>query len=221
MRKRRRAKQRTAQEPPATPQRSRWYRGAVWAGAAAVISWLLLYGPTALTNAEQLIDLVPQKLVKLRDWYYTDNTWTGTWTNEGSIGEPMPEMFVTMDLRVYRGFVDGTIRTSGFPNRAQFPYEFVLLDGEKRNDGALQVNAFDYIDNKRVEFATFIMHPDGVLQRTSQSIAFFPRRAELWRTDPRPVASKRANSSAEKGASQSGSSARKLPSELQYKGGAQ
>jgi len=82
---------------------------------AVVMGWILLNGPTALTNVEQLLEIIPQKFAKLRNWYDTDQTWSGAWTNEGDVTD-QPEMYVTLELDVSRsGSVGGVIRSSGFP----------------------------------------------------------------------------------------------------------
>ena len=80
-----------------------WHKKAwIWVtGIAIVISWVLLNGIAALSNAERLPSAISGLHDKISTWYHIDQEWTGKWTNEGDLdARYQPDIYVDLDLLV-------------------------------------------------------------------------------------------------------------------------
>lgn len=164
-----------------------WYK-KTWpwiAGGAVIISWVLLNGVTALSNAERLPADISRIYKEIVTWYQTDQDWTGKWSNEGDVGYSHEgSIYVTLDLLVRGRSVQGTI--SSGPQQKAIPLEFVLLEGAVTND-TLDVLAFDFFQGKPMRIATFkisAIESKGLskikLTTIWQSQPWFPKETELW-----------------------------------------
>jgi len=162
-----------------------WYK-KTWpwiTGIAVIISWVLLNGITALSNAEKLPSAVSGSYGKFVNWYKTDQQWTGKWTNEGNVDvSDQPEMYVNLDLLVQNHTVQGTISSGQQQNNT--PFKFVLLEGSVINS-SLDVLAFDYFQGRPKRIATFkITRVDSEklkIVTTWQALPWFPKETVLWR----------------------------------------
>lgn len=155
---------------------------------AAVISWMLLNGISALSNAEMLPSAVSHFYAKISTWYHTDQEWTGKWTNEGDIDARFqPDIYVDLDLLVLDRNVQGTI-ISSWAQRDVIPFQFVLVEGNVIGN-TLEVLAFDYFQGIPKCIATFKItriKSDASDQikvvTTWQAQPWFPKETTLWRT---------------------------------------
>ena len=185
-------RQRTVAAPPAPTvggEAKPWYKKAwPWVtGLAVVISWILLNGVSALSNAEKLPSAASRFYTKVSTWYHTDQEWTGKWTNEGDIDARFqPDIFVDLDLLVLDNSVQGTIGSG--PQRDAIPLQFVLVEGVVIGD-TLDVLAFDYFQGVPKRIATFKITriesdvSDQIkVVTTWQSQPWFPKETTLWRT---------------------------------------
>lgn len=162
-----------------------WYK-KTWpwiTGITVIISWVLLNGITALSNAEKLPSAASSFYGKFVTWYKTDQQWTGKWTNEGNVdARDQPEIYVNLDLLVQNHTVQGTI--SSGPQQNSTPFEFVLLEGSVINS-SLDVLAFDYFQGIPKQIATFKItrvNSEGLkVVTTWQALPWFPKETVLWR----------------------------------------
>ena len=197
-------RQRTAPNPLASiasGEAKSWYKKAwIWVTAfALVVSWVLLNGVDALSNAEKLPAAISSLYAKVSTWYRTDQEWTGKWSNEGEVDiRFQPDAYVDIDLLVQDGSVQGTI--SSQQQRDDIPLQFVLIEGAVVDD-VLDVLAFDYVQGVRSRIATFKITrvaSDGLDQikvvTTWQALPWFPEETTMWRVGSTELLSKeRAN----------------------------
>lgn len=150
------------------------------------MGWILLNGVTAMSNLSKLPLAAASLYEQAATWYHTDQTWTGKWTNVGSVdARDQPEFYVDLDLLVYDNNVSGTV-TSG-PLQDFMPLESVLIEGSV-NDDTLDVLAYDHIQGIPKRIATFKITRLGPKSEnlikvitTWQAIPFFTKETILWR----------------------------------------
>lgn len=177
-----------------------WHKKAwIWVtGIAIVISWVLLNGIAALSNAERLPSAISGLYDKISKWYHIDQEWTGKWTNEGDLdARYQPEIYVDLDLLVQDSGVQGTI--SSGRQRDTIPIQFVLIEGTAFDD-MLDVHAFDYFQGVPERIATFKITRIGSddvyqikLATTWQVQSWFPEETTLWRTGETELLPKEAS----------------------------
>ena len=85
------------------------------------IGWILMNGVTAIDNAERLPSAISRLHTKASNWYHTDQSWTGYWTNEGEIDARYQQsIYVDLDLLVQSDGVQGTI--TSVPQSEAIPF---------------------------------------------------------------------------------------------------
>jgi len=151
------------------------------------IGWILMNGVTAIDNAERLPSAISRLHTKASNWYHTDQSWTGYWTNEGEIDARYQQsIYVDLDLLVQSDGVQGTI--TSVPQSEAIPFEYVLVEGAVSGD-TLNLLAYDYFQGIRKEIATFSVtriKAEGLdqikLTTIQQSQPWYPKEATLWRS---------------------------------------
>ncbi|WP_147300299.1 hypothetical protein [Paraperlucidibaca baekdonensis] len=168
-----------------------WYR-KVWPWitvCAVIVSWFLLNGTTALSNAEHLPASLSRSYNKVASWYHTDQDWSGKWTNEGEIDARYRQSdLIDLDLLVQGRSVSGTV--SSGPQQDAIPLQLVLIEGAIVGQ-SLDVLAFDYFQGVPKRIATFKITRVGEADSEQLKVAtiwqaqpWFPKEATLWRAGP-------------------------------------
>lgn len=130
-----------------------WKRKRSWVIGGAigtVLTWVLLNGPNALSNARILPGEFQKTLDVFLGWYYDDEKWTGTWSSreEGIIDDlKQAELPLKLSIGAHHGKVVGEMfnRTVCELSPLLPP---VLVEGKIRR-GELVAYAFAYVGGER------------------------------------------------------------------------
>ncbi|EAA0985266.1 hypothetical protein DT183_00320 [Salmonella enterica subsp. enterica serovar London] len=157
----------------------RFFKNTAWpciTVIVACISWVLVNGDKVVDNVHAF-----------RTWYGTSKALEGRWNNSTEFDIDPPEWltnqkdFVEVRITLKNSVVDGTISSGKL--RKIFPYDYVLLTGEKRGfRDTLDAYAFDYVLGKKIYFGSFVLSREGerlyvVADETAQK--YFPKESIL------------------------------------------
>lgn len=154
------------------------YLTSVITGIAGVVGFILLQGPTALSNAQVLPGKVTETIGMTRSWYYDDAKWSGVWSDmvEGVIGgTPVSRLEVYMTIDVKEGVASGTISTKEICKA--LPYNFIHFRGVISSD-ELRGEAYDWFSGQEKTVFKFRMR-DGIVTPVSDPAGFLPKKAIL------------------------------------------
>lgn len=191
---------RAKQDPPISKSgRGLRIRGwvKVVAGIGGWVAALLLGLLDLPAKIDSFIDEKPKTITRIEDWLFVDKTLSGKWSSapEGDvIAKPTDPHLdalegapVDVELRVYRGKVEGTIGSDGLSKH--YVFSRVSIDGQVVNR-IVEAIAWDAIGGEKVALAKFRLEPaerggEAVLNFSAgeQATGLFPDRAILWRTD--------------------------------------
>ncbi len=128
----------------------RFFKNTAWpciTVIVACISWVLVNGDKVVDNVHAF-----------QTWYGTSKALEGRWNNSTEYNIDPPEWltnqkdFVEIRITLKDSVVDGTISSEKL--RKIFPYDYVLLTGEKRGfRDTLDAYAFDYVLGKKTTSA--------------------------------------------------------------------
>lgn len=158
----------------------RKFRSNIWPYIAVLItglSWLAI-------NSDKVID----NYNSFTKWYGSSKSLEGIWSNsfEGDIDPPewLTNQPDSMEVRlsIDKSLVDGTIITGRL--RKLVPWEYILLEGKKHPfQNTLDVDAYDYIDGKKVLFGRLSISIDDnkliIDNLDKDETSFFPKTTYL------------------------------------------
>ena len=159
-------------------KRNWMYLTSALTGLAGVLAFVLLQGPSALSNAQVLPGKVVETVSMMRSWYYEDAKWSGAWSDmvEGVVGgTPVSRREVYMTIEVKEGEASGTISTKEICKA--LPYNFIHFRG-KISSGELHGEAYDWFWGQEKTAFTFRMR-NGVVTPVLDPSGFFPDKAVL------------------------------------------
>lgn len=176
MAQRRRNRQNRVRSSHAAPEDglSFWKRKRSWVIGGAigtVLTWSLLNGPSALSNARILPGELQKTLDVFLSWYYDDEKWTGTWSSreEGIIGDlKQSELPLKISIGAKHGKVFGEMFNQTVCELSPL-LPPVLVEGKIRR-GELVAYAFAYVGGERrflYEFSGAQSEHEPVLTLTS------------------------------------------------------
>lgn len=130
-----------------------WRRKRSWVIGGALgtaLTWVLLNGPSALSNARILPGELQKTLDVFLSWYYDDEKWTGTWSSreEGIIDDlKQAELPLKLSIDTKHGKVLGEMFNRSVCELSPL-LPPVLVEGEIRR-GELVAYAFAYVGGER------------------------------------------------------------------------
>ncbi|BCI77615.1 MULTISPECIES: hypothetical protein [Vibrio] len=176
-----------------------WYK-KVWVVAAAtsaLVSTILIQGPTMLQNARILPKEIKETSDQFQSWVKEDADWTGHWSSfpEGMVDMAdldLSDVDLEITIHATNGNIDGTIATKKICKSIPV-FDFVLLRG-KVNGNQAEVVAWDIIGGKKTDFASLTLVRDGYLMQVTPKegmTSWFPTQARIARRptdskDPQP-----------------------------------
>ncbi|MDD9177063.1 hypothetical protein ERW49_18930 [Aliivibrio finisterrensis] len=187
--------------PQEMNKKTPWYKKlwVVVVGISAVVSTLLIQGPTMLQNARVLPKEIKKTSDQFHSWVKEDKEWTGHWSAfpEGTVDMAdlnLSDVDLQITLRSTNGNIDGTIATKKICQDIPV-FDFILLTGEVSGNIA-KVVAWDIIGGHRKEFATLTLSREGYVMTVIPNTGFtswFPTTAKIARRpidsdDPQPDA---------------------------------
>lgn len=142
----------------------------------ACISWVLVNGDKVIDNVNAF-----------QTWYGTSKALEGKWNNSTENDIDPPEWlsnqkdFVEVRITLKDSVIDGTISSGRL--KKLYPYDFVLLTGEKRSfRDTLDAYAFDFVLGKKINFGSFVIYRDGerlYVDADETAQQYFPKRSIL------------------------------------------
>ncbi|WP_209732081.1 hypothetical protein [Cronobacter sakazakii] len=157
----------------------RFFKNTAWpciTVIVACISWVLVNGDKVVDNVHAF-----------QTWYGTSKALEGRWNNSTEYNIDPPEWltnqkdFVEIRITLKDSVVDGTISSEKL--RKIFPYDYVLLTGEKRGfRDTLDAYAFDYVLGKKNYFGSFVLSRKGerlYVEADETAQKYFPKESIL------------------------------------------
>ncbi|HWM30299.1 MAG TPA: hypothetical protein VNO69_01170 [Methyloceanibacter sp.] len=142
-------------------------------------------------------DEAPKAATRIDDWLFVDRVLSGEWSSapEGDVlAKPTDSRLdaleggpVDVEMRVYRGGVEGSISSDGLGKH--YIFSQIQIEGHV-NGGIVKGIAWDAIGGEKVALAEFQLQPGErggepvlMFRVVKQGGKFFPERAILWRTE--------------------------------------
>lgn len=176
-----------------TPEATRWeWLTGPWTVGVAVVGTIgavLLHINPVLSSVRALPGEMRKTSGQFSSWYYEDQAWTGSWSNDPEGYVDAADMNLSsepfaLELNVKHGVIDGTVSTPQIC--ASTPaFEFFLISGHVDTFGdSAKVVVWDTIGGHHQDFAELKLERDGIMMLVAPQegiLRLFPPKARIAR----------------------------------------